>query len=160
MLKLSYTPFALQFKHPFGLAYGTRTTTEVVFVRIECDGFVGYGEAALPPYLGETQTSVVEFLYKANTILKKYALPFLLEEIITAIDATAPNNNAAKACIDIALHDLLGKYVNKSVYSILNLEKPQPQNTSVTISIGDLNLIPEKLLELNDYHVSKPHLPI
>jgi L-alanine-DL-glutamate epimerase-like enolase superfamily enzyme len=154
-LKLSYTPYSLQFKHPFGLAYGTRTTTEVVYVKLEYDGLVGYGEAALPPYLGETQTSVIAFLKKAATILKGYKFPFLMEELMNAIDTVAENNNAAKACIDIALHDLLGKHLNKPVYALLGLEKPQPKNTSVTISIGDLNLIPKKTEELAEYKILK-----
>jgi L-alanine-DL-glutamate epimerase-like enolase superfamily enzyme len=157
-LKLSYTPYSLQFKHPFGLAYGTRTTTEVVYVKLESDGFTGYGEAALPPYLNETQASVIDFLKKASVLLKNYKLPFLMEEIITAIDAIAPNNNAAKACIDIALYDLLGKSVNKPVYELLGLTKPQPKNTSVTISIGQLNLIPDKLKELDEYKILKVKL--
>ena len=155
VLKLSYVPYFLQFKHPFGLAYGTRTTTEVVYIKIEFDGFVGYGEAAMPPYLGETQNSVIDFLNRATVVLKKYKLPFLLEEIILAIDAITPNNTAAKACIDIALHDLLGKFTSKPVYELLQLEKSQSKNTSVTISIGDLNLIPEKLHELNEYKILK-----
>jgi len=155
MLKLSYAPYSLQFKHPFGLAYGTRTTTEIVYIKIECNDLTGYGEAALPPYLGETQNSVIEFLNKANSVLKNYSLPFSAEEIISAIDILVPNNNAAKACIDIALHDLLGKHVGKPAYNLLGLEKPQPKNTSVTISIGDLALVPEKLQELNEYHILK-----
>ncbi|HTA61307.1 MAG TPA: dipeptide epimerase [Bacteroidia bacterium] len=154
-MKLSYTTYSLKFKHPFGLSYGSRTTTEVVYVKIEQDGLVGYGEAALPPYLGETQTSVIDFVKKAVIILKTYKLPFLMEEVINAIDTISENNNAAKACIDIALHDLLGNYLNKPVYALLGLEKPQPKNTSVTISIGDLNLIPEKLQELEDYKILK-----
>jgi L-alanine-DL-glutamate epimerase-like enolase superfamily enzyme len=154
-LKLSYTPYSLKFKHPFGLAYGTRTTTEVVYVQIESDGLVGYGEAALPPYLGETQASVIAFLNKAAAILKGYKLPFLMEDVINAIDVITENNNAAKACIDTALHDLLGKYLNKPVYTLLGLEKPQPKNTSVTISIGELNLIPQKLEELAEYKILK-----
>ncbi|MEO8761165.1 MAG: dipeptide epimerase, partial [Bacteroidia bacterium] len=88
-------------------------------------------------------------------VLQNYSLPFLMEEIITAIDNLALNNNAAKACIDIALHDLLGKFLDKPVYKMLGLEKPQPKNTSVTISIGDLHLIPEKLQELDDYKILK-----
>jgi L-alanine-DL-glutamate epimerase-like enolase superfamily enzyme len=154
-MKLSYAPYSLQFKHPFGLAYGTRTTTEVVYVKLEYNGLVGYGEAALPPYLGETQTSVIAFLKKSAIVLKDFKLPFLMEEVINEIDAIAENNNAAKACIDIALHDLLGKYLNKPVYALLGLEKPQPKNTSVTISIGELNLIPEKLRELEEYKILK-----
>jgi L-Ala-D/L-Glu epimerase / N-acetyl-D-glutamate racemase len=157
-LKLSYARYSLLFKHPFGLAYGTRTTTEVVYVKLESDGFVGYGEAALPPYLNETQASVIAFLNKAAFILKNYKIPFSIEEIITAIDVISPNNNAAKACIDIALHDLLGKALNKPVYELLGLTKPQPKNTSVTISIGQLNLIPDKLKEIEEYKILKVKL--
>ncbi|HEX7414232.1 MAG TPA: dipeptide epimerase, partial [Bacteroidia bacterium] len=134
-MKLSYAPYTLQFKHPFGLAYGARTTTEVVYIKLESEGFVGYGEAALPPYLNETQTSVIAFFKKAAVVLKNEQLPFSIAEVISAIDAISLNNNAAKACIDIALHDLWGKSVNKSVYTLVGLDKPAAKNTSVTISI-------------------------
>ncbi|HKC66931.1 MAG TPA: dipeptide epimerase [Bacteroidia bacterium] len=154
-MKLSYVPYSLQFKHPFGLSYGSRTTTEVVYIKLEYGGFIGYGEAALPPYLNETQTSVIDFLKKASAVLKDCKLPFVPEKIINIIDTIDINNNAAKACIDIALHDLLGKYLNKPVYALLDLEKPEPKNTSVTISIGELNLIPEKIKELEDYNILK-----
>lgn len=154
-LKLSYAPYSLKFKYPFGLSYGSRTTTEVVYVKLECNGLSGYGEAALPPYLSETQTSVIAFLKTAADILKDFKLPFTPQEIISKIDALATGNNAAKACIDIALYDLLGKYHNKPVYSLLGLEKPEPKSTSVTISIGELSLIPEKLKELDTYQILK-----
>jgi len=127
-------------------------------VQIESEGFTGYGEAALPPYLNETQTSVIAFLKKATALLKSFKLSFSMEEIITAIDAIAPNNNAAKACIDIALYDLLGKSLNKPVYELLELSKPQPTNTSVTISIGELHLIPDKLKEVEKYKILKVKL--
>jgi L-alanine-DL-glutamate epimerase-like enolase superfamily enzyme len=157
-LKLSYASYSLQFKHPFGLAYGTRITTEVVYVKLESDGFIGYGEAALPPYLSETQTSVIAFLNKAAVLLKNYKLPFSMEEIITEIGAISRNNNAAKASIDIALYDLLGKSLDKPVYELLGLPKSQPKNTSVTISIGELDLIPKKLKEVEEYKIIKVKL--
>ena len=129
-----------------------------MYVKLESDGFTGYGEAALPPYLTETQTSVIDFLNKASVILRNYKLPFSIEEIIIAIDAIAPNNNAAKACIDIALYDLLGKALYKPVYELVTFSKPQPKNTSVTISIGNLNLIPDKLKGLEEYKILKVKL--
>lgn len=158
LLKLYYAPYSLQFKHPFGLAYGTRTTTEVVYIKLECDGFTGYGEAALPPYLGETQASVIAFLKKAAPILKDFSLPFSVSEIVPAIDAIAIHNTAAKASMDMALYDILGKALNKPAYHLLGLAKPNAKNTSVTISIGDLHLIPEKIKELNEYSILKVKL--
>ena len=148
----------MEFKHPFGLAHGSRNHTEVVFVKLESDGYYGYGEAALPPYLGETQTSVIAFLKRATSLLENYNLPFSLKEIISQIDLISEGNTAAKASIDIALHDLLGKYLNKPVYELVQLPKPLAKNTSVTISIGDLNLLPQKIQEQSEYAILKVKL--
>ena len=61
-MKLSFYPYQLKFKHPFSIAHGTRSTTDVVYVKLQHEGFIAWGEAALPPYLTETQKSVIEFL--------------------------------------------------------------------------------------------------
>lgn len=154
-MHLSYLPYSLQFIHPFGLSYGTRTKTDVVFVKLECDGIIGYGEASLPPYLGESHESVIEFYKKATSILNTFNLDCNPNELLAAIDALAPNNNAAKAGIDIALCDLLAKSKNQSVYDYFGLKFPEPKSTSVTISIGDLNLISQKIDEFSDFNILK-----
>lgn len=152
-MKLSYAPYSLQFKHPFGLSHSTRSTTEVVYVKLEKEGVAAYGEAALPPYLAETQSSVIEFFKKAAPLLSNNK--GTLEEIVSSLDKLAPENTAAKAAIDIALHDLLGKIKNKAAHQLLQLQKPEPKETSVTIGIGDLSLIPQKLEELKDFNLLK-----
>ena len=63
-MKLTWKPYELQLKHAFNISTYSRKTTPVVLTTIEYDGLVGYGEASLPPYLGETQASVIEFLKK------------------------------------------------------------------------------------------------
>ena len=65
-MKLSWKPYELQLKHAFNISTYSRKTTPVVLTTIEYDGLVGYGEASLPPYLGETQASVIEFLKKVD----------------------------------------------------------------------------------------------
>jgi L-alanine-DL-glutamate epimerase-like enolase superfamily enzyme len=157
-LKLSYCPYALEFKHPFGLAYGTRTKTDVVFIKLESDDFVGYGESSLPPYLGETHESVIAFLNKAKPFLEKQDLSSGHGKITIEIHKLAENNNAAKAGLDIALHDLYARSHNKQVWQYLNYERPLSKNTSVTISIGDLNLIPQKIEEVKDFNILKVKL--
>lgn len=154
-MHLSYLPYSLQFIHPFGLSYGTRTKTDVVLVKLECEGIVGYGEASLPPYLGETHESVLSFYKNVIPILDSYNLDSNPNELLAEIDALAPNNNAAKAGIDIALSDLLSKSKNQTVYEYFGLKSPEPKSTSVTISIGDLNLISQKLDEFADFNILK-----
>ena len=78
-MKLSFRPYDLKLKHTFTVAEYSRDTTPVVLTEIVFDGITGYGEASLPPYLGETQYSVMEFLKKVD--LSRFNIPFLLEDI-------------------------------------------------------------------------------
>jgi hypothetical protein len=57
-LELRFTPYTLQLKHAFTLSTSSRTTTPVMLTEIEYDGIIGYGEASMPPYLGESHESV------------------------------------------------------------------------------------------------------
>src|SRR5690554_5253262 len=120
-MKLSWTSYNLQLKHTFTISGFSRTTTPVVLTKIEYDGLVGYGEASLPPYLGETQESVISFLKKVD--LFGFTNPTQIEEIVNYIDSLALNNTAAKASVDIALHDLAGKIIGSPWYKIHGLNK-------------------------------------
>ena len=104
---LAFRPYTLEMRHVFTVASFSRTTTPVVLTSLSYEGVTGYGEASMPPYLGETQESVIQFLAKVD--LSGFDSPFQTEEILAYIDKLAPNNTAAKAAVDIALHDLLGK---------------------------------------------------
>src|SRR5947209_3489151 len=105
-MELRFTPYTLELKHAFTIATSSRTTTPAMLVEVERDGIVGYGEAAMPPYLGESQATAAAFLRRVN--LRAVADPYALEDILPAIDALAPGNTAAKAAVDIALHDWIG----------------------------------------------------
>ncbi|HOF21542.1 MAG TPA: dipeptide epimerase, partial [Bacteroidales bacterium] len=87
-IKLTYTPYTLQLKHVFTLAAGSRTTTPVVLTKLECDGFVGYGEASMPPYLGESHESVQKFLSRVN--MEQFSDPFLIEDILEYATSKIP----------------------------------------------------------------------
>lgn len=131
-LNLSFEPYELKLRHAFNLAKNQRTTTPDVQVRLEYDGIVGYGEASMPPYLGETVDSVTSFLSKLD--LAQFSDPFRLDDIHEHMESVAPNNRAAKASVDIALHDLLGKIMGQPWYKIWGLNPDNCPNTSYTIS--------------------------
>ena len=152
-MKLSYMPYELQLRHAFNLAKYSRTTTPDVQVQIELDGIVGYGEASMPPYLGESVESVCKFLSQVD--LSQFSDPFRLEEILDYVDGIAPNNRAAKASIDIALHDLLGKIMGQPWYKIWGLSPEKAPNTSFTIGIDKADVVRHKVLEAEPYKVLK-----
>jgi len=156
-MTLSFQLYNLKLKHTFTVASNSRTTTPVVLTQIEYDGIVGYGEASMPPYLGETQASVTKFLSKVD--LSPFNDPFQLDEILAYIDGIEEKNTAAKAAIDIALHDLTGKILNQPIYKIWGLSKNNTPNTSFTIGIDTPDIIKEKTLEAgNQYKILKVKL--
>ncbi|WP_029905309.1 dipeptide epimerase [Prevotella sp. 10(H)] len=144
-MKLSFRPYDLQLRHVFTIANSSRTMTPVVLTEIEYDGITGYGEASLPPYLGETQVSVMEFLKKVD--LSQFPSPFELDDILTYIDKIAENNTAAKASVDIALHDLVGKIMGQPWYKIWGLDKSKTPSTTFTIGIDTMDIVKEKTRE-------------
>lgn len=131
-LNLSFEPYELKLRHAFNLARNQRTTTPDVQVQIEYDGVVGYGEASMPPYLGESVESVCKFLNSLD--LAQFTDPFRIEDIHAYMESVAPNNRAAKASVDIALHDLTGKIMGQPWYKIWGLNPDNAPNTSYTIS--------------------------
>ncbi|MGL4331253.1 MAG: dipeptide epimerase [Bacteroidales bacterium] len=144
-MKLSFKPYDLQMKHTFTIAGNSRTMTPAVLTEIEYDGVTGYGEASMPPYLGETQASVIEFLKKVN--LEQFNSPFELDDILTYVDAIAENNTAAKASIDIALHDLTGKLMGQPWHRIWGLNPEKTPQTSYTIGMDTPEIVRQKTLE-------------
>jgi L-alanine-DL-glutamate epimerase-like enolase superfamily enzyme len=144
-MKLSWTPYNLQLRHVFTISGFSRKTTPVVLTKIEFDGLKGYGEASLPPYLGETQESVIDFLKKVD--LSGFYDPTHLEEILEYVDHIAPGNTAAKASVDIALHDLAGKIIGSPWYKMYGLDKMKVPDTTFTIGIDTDEIIREKTKE-------------
>ncbi|MBT6006649.1 MAG: dipeptide epimerase [Prolixibacteraceae bacterium] len=155
-LKLSFEPYNLQLKHVFTLATSSRTTTPVMLTKIEFDGFTGYGEASMPPYLGETQKTAAKFLSGLN--LEQFTDPFRMDEILEYVDNKAPQNNAAKASVDIALHDLVGKIIGQPWYKIWGFSSENTPVTSFTIGIDSREVVIEKVKEAAEFKILKVKL--
>ena len=93
-MKLSFKPYTLELRHVFTIATSSRSTTPVMLTEIEFEGVTGYGEASMPPYLGESHETVAAFLSKVD--LSQFNDPFKMDEILAYIDSIAPGNPAAK----------------------------------------------------------------
>jgi len=64
-------------------------------------------------------------------------------------------NNAAKAAVDIALHDLFGKLKNIPLYEYFNINKREDIYTSFTIGISDEESTKQKIANASDYKFLK-----
>lgn len=149
-MKLRFFPYELKLRHVFTVATNTRTTTQGVQVEIEYDGVTGYGEASMPPYLQKelgSLESVQAFLAKVQGIIGDFKDPFQIDEILTYIDGLSESDAAAKAAVDIALHDLVGKLMGAPWHKIWGLNKDKAPNTTFTIGIDTADVVRAKTQE-------------
>ena len=155
-LKLRYKPYELHFKHVFTIAVSSRKTTPVMLVELEYEGHTGYGEASMPSYLEESLQTAETFLKRLD--LSRFTDPFQMENILNHVDSVAPGNSAAKAAIDIALHDLVGKLMNQPWHRIWGYDRSKAPATSFTIGIDTPEKIIQKTREAKPYSILKVKL--
>lgn len=156
-LEMKFFPYELKLRHVFTVATYSRTTTPDVQVEITYDGVTGYGEASMPQYLGQTVQSVTAFLQKVD--LSQFNDPFQLEDILAYVDCLSPGDTAAKAAIDIALHDLVGKLLGAPWYKIWGLNKDKAPSTTFTIGIDTADVVKQKARECaNQFNILKVKL--
>lgn len=145
-MHLTFEPYELKLKHVFTVSSFSRSTTPDVQVRIDYDGYTGYGEASMPPYLGQTVESVCSFLKKVD--LEQFPDPFCIDDILTYIESLSDGDSAAKAAVDIALHDLVGKIIGAPWHRMLGLNPEKTPNTTYTIGIDTDEMVKLKTREV------------
>jgi L-Ala-D/L-Glu epimerase len=123
----------LRMAETFVISRGAADEADVVLVELTHDSVTGYGEATPIERYEESAESALAFAEDAAPLLG--GDPFALEAIEARL-RDRPGEQAAKAAIDAALHDLVGKLVGLPVWKLLGLERSGPP-TSWTIWLGD-----------------------
>ena len=123
----------LRLAETFVIARESRDHEDVVQVELRHGAVVGSGEAAPIERYQESAASVLAFVREYGAVLGDD--PFALEEIGMRL-REIPGEQAAKAALDAALHDLLGKLLGAPVWKLLGLPRTGPP-TSFTIWLGD-----------------------
>jgi L-alanine-DL-glutamate epimerase-like enolase superfamily enzyme len=155
-MTISCKEFELELKHPFSISKFTRTSTPLMLIKLNYEGFIGYGEASMVPYMGESQVSAAAFLAKVEWNRFKY--PFDFAAIHQYLDEIESGNPAVKAAIDIALNDLNGKILNQPCYQIFGSDPAKMPVTSYTVGIDTPEVIREKLKDAENFKVIKVKL--
>lgn len=148
--------YDLQLKHTFTIARGARNVSPIVIVELEHNGITGYGEAAPSARYGESVDSVTAFVGQIDW--NRFEDPFLLEPILSFIDGIAQGNTAAKAAIDLALHDWIGRTMGMPLHKIWGLDRSKTPLTSFTIGIDTPAVIEQKVREAEQYPILKVKL--
>ena len=130
-VELSARIVTLRLAETFVIAREASDDEDVVQVSLTHDGVTGYGEGAPIERYGESGESALAYLEGIGSLVGDD--PFALEEIESRLP---PGENAAKAALDGALHDLQGKLLGAPVWKLLGLPRTGPP-TSWTVWLGD-----------------------
>jgi L-Ala-D/L-Glu epimerase len=164
-MQLHFEPYLLELRYPFRLATGSRTHTNAMLTTLRFGTWEGRGEAAMPPYYGENHETAAAFLTRAAVLLQRVGsdltpetLGAAIPDILRAVDALAPGNNAAKASIDIALYNLWAHVTGKKLWQLLGTNPANMPPTSFTLGMDTAEILAQKLAEATGFGIIKVKL--
>jgi L-alanine-DL-glutamate epimerase-like enolase superfamily enzyme len=153
LLHIDAKPVDLKLTTPFRISRGVQNTSPNVIVQISHGEYVGYGEAAPDEYYGENQETVLACITAFAGNLGDD--PFLIDDIMRHLEKVIRHNPSAKAAVDMALYDLVGKMLNVPLYKLLGLNPKQTPHTSFTIGIDTPTEMAKKALLAKEYPILK-----
>lgn len=153
-MKLSFERLTLTLRHPFTISRGTQVAANNVQVQLADGDDTGIGEAAPSEQYGEVHGTVSAYLNElqpATTDFQSLAITALH----TLMDGTARLNPAARAAVDMAAYDLLGKKLHAPIHLLLGLDSASTPRTSFTIGIDEPDVMARKAEAASEYPILK-----
>jgi L-Ala-D/L-Glu epimerase len=131
LVEVSAQIVTLELAETFVISRSARDSEEAVVVELRHSGVSGFGEAQPLDHYGESPESAQAYIEEHADLVGDD--PFALEEVMERLPA---REFAARAAIDAALHDLVGKLLGQPVWRLLGLSRGGPP-TSWTVWLGD-----------------------
>lgn len=156
MLRLTHEPLELQTVFEFRIAHGSRRAHQNTLVRLTHDGVEGLGEAAPSYYYGETPESVADALAEWAPHLGDD--PFALDAIERRLDGVLQGHRAARAAVEMALLDWIGKKLGLPVWKLLGVDPSRTPKSCVTLGMASPEEMERKLETVKDFPLLKVKL--
>ncbi len=144
---ITATPVELHLQEPFSIANETVDKAVNVFIRIETSrGIIGWGCATPDSVTAETEDSVLAVL---QSVLKDLLLgrdPTSINRLNEEIEENLKDNPSAKAGVNMALFDILGKAAQMPLFRLLGGYRDKIE-TSVTIGLNPIDIMVDRAKE-------------
>jgi len=152
-IRLEWKPIDLKLRHDWTIARGSSAVKRNVLTRITHGGIEGLGEAAPNARYREDAGSVLKALERLAPLLGDDAS--CTEEIVVRLETVLPDGPAARASIDIALHDWIGKKQGVPLYRLFGADPARAPLTSMSIGIDDVPVMQERAREAAAFKILK-----
>ncbi len=153
-MKLHIETQELRMRHVWRISRDQAMSKVNVVIQLEHDGIIGFGEAAPNIRYRETTESTVAFLEKARPVIEA-ADPWRFQDFIRRIHELDKGQNAAKAAVDIAVLDWIGKKLDIPLFRYFGLDAGKTPVTSYSIGIDTPEKIKEKIREAEGFPILK-----
>ena len=145
-MKIALSRFSVTKRHALRISRGASAGSENLLVEIEHDGIVGIGEMA--PTSGgavvETADSAEEEISRSRDVLSGCD-PWEMQRIEDLLHYAG---GAARAALDIALHDWQGRRLGFPLWRLFGLDRASIPPTSLTVGINSPEVIREVVPEI------------
>lgn len=150
--KVELHTISLPLNEPFIVSYTAYDSIPAIIIKIHTNtGVVGYGESVPDEHV------TGESLQGVHAALKHQLIPAVLGEdprniqhIHTKMNDALVLNGAAKAAIDIACYDILGKISNLPIYALLGGRKEENPMIPMVLSILEPDVLAKQAKEAMD----------
>jgi L-alanine-DL-glutamate epimerase-like enolase superfamily enzyme len=145
----------LEMRHRWAISRASLTRKQVAVVRLRWNGLDGWGEAAPISRYGENVTDVPEAVRRLAPALGDD--PRAYRTVSAALAAAAPGHFAAKAALDMAVHDLAAKALGVPLGRVLGVDASAARmpETSFSIGIDTPEVVADKTREAAPYSILK-----
>jgi L-alanine-DL-glutamate epimerase-like enolase superfamily enzyme len=155
-VRLRHEPLELATAFEFRIAHGAGLGRGNTLVRIEHEGIEGLGEAAPAHYYGESRVLAERALGTWAPLLGED--PFALEAIERRLRAALDGQAAARAAVEMALHDWVGKKLGQPVWKLLGMDPAATPVSCVTLGMAEPEEMERKLETVMDFPALKVKL--
>jgi L-alanine-DL-glutamate epimerase-like enolase superfamily enzyme len=155
-MQLRTEPLELHTVFEFRIAHGARRAHTNTLVRLSHEGIEGLGEAAPSHYYGETPATVEAALAEWAPHLGDD--PFAWDALEQRLDSALQGHGAARAGLEMALHDWIGKKLGVPTWQLLGLDAARTPRSCVTLGMASPEEMEKKLETVKDFPLIKVKL--
>ena len=155
-MQLRTEPLELHTVFEFRIAHGARRAHTNTLVRLSHEGIEGLGEAAPSHYYGETPATVEAALAEWAPHLGD--APVAWDALEQRLDSALQGHGAARAGLEMALHDWIGKKLGVPTWKLLGLDAARTPRSCVTLGMASPEEMEKKLETVKDFPLIKVKL--
>ncbi|MCD6200354.1 MAG: dipeptide epimerase [Bacteroidales bacterium] len=152
--EITYEKIHLELFHPWTITRGTAAYKENVLVYYKKDGIIGVGEAGHMTAAGQNADRTIRELLPLIPLYRDTD-PFLFYELPDKAREIVPGLSPAKAALDIALMDWIGKKLTIPIYQFLGVDPKSEVKTSFSIGRDKPEVMRQEVKETTPYGILK-----